>query len=337
MKNSAVIFTILLAFAVCSCQKSGFHRTEGSVWHTVYHITYNPAGKDPVPLDDSIQIVLDSVEHSVSAFCKNSVVTAINNNCSVKVDGSFKYIFWQSVDVWQRSEGMFDPSVGPLVDIWGFGTDGATSVVPDSSRIAGLLATVGLGKFVLSGDTLAKPSEKSRLNFSAIAKGYGCDRVAAMLRRNGVRDYMVEIGGEIALGGVNPHGEVWRIMVDRPETDTCGVSHNGIATLKVSDCGIATSGNYRNFRTMDDGSRAAHTVSPLTGYPVFSKTLSATVVASEASLADALATACMAMDEADAVAMIEGYGGVSAMLVLEGDSGAYRIKTVGPLWKSGDK
>lgn len=186
---------------------------------------------------------------------------------------------------------------------------------------------MGIGRCRLQGDRIIKAKPGTEFNFSAITKGYGADLVGEMLRRNGCDDYMVEIGGEMALSGVNSRGEPWHVMIDAPcDADTAHVLHERLAIIHVTDCGVATSGNYRNFKRTASG-RKHHTISPVTGRPVMTSTLSATVIAPDAMLADALATSCMAMPLDSALAMIEAWPGTAAMIVAEGENGRYDIRT----------
>ena len=151
--------------------------------------------------------------------------------------------------------------------------------------------------------------------------------VGEMLSRNGVENYMVEIGGEIALKGRNPKGKPWRIQVDAPIADNTGAVSERMAVVEITDCGVATSGNYRNYRDYDGQGRVGHTIDPRTGYPVATTTLSATVIAPTCIEADALATACMALPLERAMAMIEEWPGASALLVDTDDSGELRMHT----------
>lgn len=162
---------------------------------------------------------------------------------------------------------------------------------------------------------VVKKSPSTEFNFSAITKGYGCDLIGEMFRRNGCEDYLVEIGGEIALSGRNPRGEPWRIMVDAPLDNDTAIVHERMALMQLSEGGVATSGNYRNYKESAAEGKVWHTISTVTGRPAHTDLLSATVVAPSAMLADAYATACMAMSADSACAMIERVVGVEALLV----------------------
>ncbi|MDE6116379.1 MAG: FAD:protein FMN transferase, partial [Duncaniella sp.] len=161
---------------------------------------------------------------------------------------------------------------------------------------------------------IMKKSQSTEFNFSAITKGYGCDLVGEMLARNGANDYMVEIGGEIALAGRNPRDRAWRIMIDAPIDNDSAVVHERMAVIEPGTGGVATSGNYRNYKQTSAG-KVWHTISPITGYPAHTDLLSATIIAPNAMLADAYATSCMAMSCDSAIKMLENIPYTEGLLV----------------------
>ncbi|MDE6415817.1 MAG: FAD:protein FMN transferase [Duncaniella sp.] len=300
-----------LTAVMAGCDRQQFRTSEGGVWNTTYRIVYR-ADKT---LDDSILAVMKQVEMSLSPFNDSSLISRINRGePGVKPDSLIVTVFSTSADINRRSGGAFDPTVAPLINAWGFGYRNGTGD-PSQHAIDSLLELVGIAECRLTPDSIAKKHPLTEFNFSAITKGLGVDCVAAMLRRNGVTDYLVEIGGEIALLGTNPHGAPWRVMIDAPDsTDIAG--HSRLTVISPPAGGLATSGNYRNFHTLEGGRRTWHTISPVTGYPAPSHILSATVIAPSTMEADALATSCMAMPPDSAMAMIERYEGAEALLVL---------------------
>lgn len=306
MKKILIILGVFVA--VCAgCRRDSYRIEEGGVWNTTYRIIYS----SPLDLSDSIRAVMHTVEMSLSPFCDSSVIAAVNRGERVTVDSLVAKVFRASVDISRRSGGAFDPTVAPLVNLWGFGYS-AGSQEPDSAAIDSLLERVGITECRLSGDTLIKKHPLTEFNFSAITKGLGCDMVAEMLHRNGCRDYLVEIGGEIAMRGLNSRHQPWHIMVDMPDT---AMLHSQLTVIAPGDCGIATSGNYRNFKVTSRGI-VWHTINPVTGHPAPARLLSATVIAPTAMIADALATSCMAMDPDSAMAMIELYPLAHALFVM---------------------
>lgn len=287
---------------------------QGIVWNTTYSITYC-SDRD---LGDSVLKCLDQVGGSLSVFDSASVVSVINRAADqAPVDACVREVLLASMRVNRDSRGRFDPTVSPLVTAWGFGR-GHTPTA-DTARIDSLLRFVGMDKCRLRGDTLYKLHPGLQFNFSAIAKGYGCDRVAATLAANGVSDCLVEIGGEITALGRSPRGDAWRVSVDRPVTSDMPVHSQQAVVELPSPCGMATSGNYRNFHRSPDGRAFGHTIDPVSGRPFQSDVLSASVVAPTAMEADALATACMAMTSSEAMAMADSLHR-AVMLVLADSS-----------------
>lgn len=311
-RKFTLLVVALVLMTACSGRVDSYRRCSGSVWATAYNVVYS-GGRD---LDDSMMVVMRRVERSLSPFDKESVISRINRGESVRVDTMLRRVFETSQYVCRISGGVFDPTVAPLVNLWGFGYDNA-AVEPSQKSIDSALTHVGLPGCRLDADTIERLSEHTEFNFSAITKGYGCDMVGEMLFRNGCADYMVEIGGEIAVRGKNPRGEKWHIQIDAP-VEGMGVGEKSMGVIELTDAGMATSGNYRNYRTTPSG-KVWHTIDPRTGRPAETTTLSATVIAPTCMMADALATACMAMMPSDALAMINGVEGVEALLVVRGD------------------
>lgn len=306
-----ILFSILLLAGIISCRRPVYHTMEGGVWNTTYRIIY----KSSQSLDDSVIAVMKHVELSLSPFNDSSIISRINRNENVLADSLVVRVFTASKEINRRSGGAFDPTVAPLVNAWGFGYKNGIGD-PSVRTIDSLLAFVGIDSCYLDGQTLVKKQPSTEFNFSAITKGFGCDMVAEMLKRNGVTDYLVEIGGEIALSGVNSRGEPWRIMVDMPDT---AALHSELTVIIPPSGGVATSGNYRNFRVTDSGT-VWHTINPVTGRPAPAHILSATVLAPDVMVADAVATSCMAMNPDSAMKMVEAYPGVEVLLVMPDNS-----------------
>lgn len=309
MKTSRSILLLISPFIplmlITGCHKSSAnHKTEGMIWNTLYHITY----KGPEELQDSILPVLNEVGASLSVFDKNSIVSKLNSSDSIKADIHLITVYDETLRINRLSHDSFDPTVSPLIDAWGFGLGHSPNA--DTLAIDSIMKFIGLDKTRRAGDFIIKEDSRTRFNFSAIAKGYGCDAVGEMFLRNNVTDYMVEIGGEISLRGKSPSGKDWKIAIDAPVEGALPGEETALI-LNITDAGIATSGNYRNFRD-EEGVRTAHTISPVTGRPVKGKLLSATVVAGCCMTADGLATACMASE--DPVGLIRE-SGADAVLI----------------------
>lgn len=279
--------TIFLT-ALASCLPNNWQKSEGIIWNTSYHITF----QGPQELKDSIFSVLESVGTSLSIFDPNSIVSRVNIQDSTLVDDNFIKVYTMSRKISAISEGMFDPTVSPIVTAWGFGPGHKAS--SDTLRIDSLLHFVGINKTHLHSNSLIKSDRRIEFNFSAIAKGYACDAIGEMLKRNGVKNFLIEIGGEIYASGNNPENKKWKISVDKPIFSNDSIINESQTIIDFTDLGMATSGNYRNFHIYN-GSRFGHTISPLSGRPIETDILSATVIAPSAMEADGLATAFMSM------------------------------------------
>lgn len=310
---SALISTLFLTFASCS---DDFFTHNGEIWGTTYHIVYR-SGEN---LDADIDSVMRYVDDELSMFNPASAVTAVNSGSTDTVSTAFAEVFAIATRVNRLSGGVYDPTVGPLTELWGFGVADSDSI-PAADAIKKALEAVGISECRIDGNHIIKKDSATVFDFSSVAKGYGIDLVCRMLESRGVRDYMVEIGGEVRTRGTNQHGRDWHIQIDMPEA---GLGHSRLAIVSFGKepKAMASSGNYRNFRTRPDGSVYGHTISPLTGYPAQSDVIGATVVADECALADALATACMASTGSEAaLALIESCPGAEALIVAQkGDS-----------------
>ena len=265
-----------------------YRKTSDFIFGTTYHVTYQ-CDSD---LTQSIKAELLKVDASLSPFNKESVITAVNENKDVQLDDMFKDVFNLAMDISKDTDGAFDITVAPLVNAWGFGFKNGFQ--PSSHQVDSLLQLIGYEKVSMVDGKVTKQDPRIMLDCSAIAKGYGTDRVARLLRSRGIQNYMVEIGGEVVTSGVNPERVPWKIGVTKPVDDSLNVGHELQTVLNVTNKAMATSGNYRNFY-FKGGKKFAHTVDPKTGYPVQHSLLSATVLAKSCAVADAYATSFMVM------------------------------------------
>lgn len=269
-------------------QPAPYQKSADNVFGTFYHITY----QSDSDLTQSINAELAKVDQSLSPFNEHSVITAINQNQDVVLDSMFLDVYQKAMQISRETDGAFDITVAPLVNAWGFGFKNGSQ--PSALQIDSLKEIVGYQKISLAEGKILKDDPRMMLDCSAIAKGYGCDVVAKFLRSRGIRNYMVEIGGEIVASGINEKQKPWMIGVTKPTDDSLNVGHELQNVLHVTDKAMATSGNYRNFY-YKGGKKYAHTIDPKTGYPVQHSILSATVLADECAIADAYATSFMVM------------------------------------------
>ena len=293
-------------------------RNEGEIFGTFYHITYQ-SDKD---LKAEIEKALHEVDNSLSPFNPTSIITRVNNNEDVTVNKMFTDVFRIAKKVSEETDGAFDITVAPLVNAWGFGFKEGKD--PDKSAIDSLLQLIGYQKVSLAKNSrVHKDDPRIMLDCSAVAKGYGCDVVASVLRRHDVKNYSVEIGGEVVTKGVNEKRVPWHIGINRPTDDPLQSSQEIMTILNVTDKAMATSGNYRNFY-YKDGKKVAHTIDPKTGYPVQHSLLSATVLASDCATADAYATSFMVMGIERAKAILEKHPELMAYFIYASSDGRYQ-------------
>lgn len=271
-------------------------RSEGSVFGTIYHLTY----QSEKSLQEGIDNALKEVDASLSPFNKESVITAINNNTSMDTNPMFVEVFTLAQEVSKETGGAFDITVAPLVNLWGFGFKNMNNV--SQEKVDSLLPFVGYQKVKLVDGKIQKECPETMLDCSAIAKGYGVDAVGKYFESQGISNYMVEIGGEVRVRGFNPRGELWHVGINKPNDDPASISTDIEQVIQITQLAMATSGNYRNYYEKD-GKKYAHTIDPHTGYPVQHSILSSTVLAQDCATADAYATAFMVlgMDEAKKV------------------------------------
>ena len=314
-----LIFLIVGTIIIVGENKPTYRTQQGKIFGTLYTVTY----EHNADLQPQIVAAMQAVDNSLSPFNKQSIITAINNNDSTEVDTLFSEVFRTAKQIYAESHGAFDPTVAPLVNAWGFGFKKGTNI--SNTTIDSLCSLVDFSKINLTDNQINKTDERIMLDFSAIAKGYGSDRVARVLDSCGIKNYMVEIGGEVVVKGHNKNGNPWGIGITKPIDDSLSVSQELQTVLRLSDCAIATSGNYRNFY-YKDGIKYAHTIDPRTGYPVQHSLLSATVIADNCMRADALATAVMVLGVDSAMAYCERNPEVKGYFIVATDSGSYDIK-----------
>jgi thiamine biosynthesis lipoprotein len=321
-----VIIAALVLLLFPSEPKMRYYHHEGKIFGTYYNIRYEGS----MDLHNQIQERLASFDASLSMFNQESVIARINRNEEVCTDSLFERMYHEAQVVSRMSDGAFDITVAPLVNLWGFGLKHGHAGDVSQAMVDSVKAYVGYEKVELVDHRLQKDDARITLDASAIAKGYGTDVVADVLREAGCENYLVEIGGEVVLRGVNDKGQPWRVGISRPKMDANGMDEGLQHIIQSSDLCLATSGNYLQYY-YHDGQRRSHTIDPRTGYPVQHGLLSATVVASSCMRADALATACMVLGEADALTMIEQTDDAACYLIVaSGDS--LRI-TVSNNWK----
>ncbi len=295
-----------------------YQHNRGQIFGTFYSITYQ-CDND---LQKEIEAELKKVDQALSMFNKESIISKINRNEKVELNEMFLQVFTLAQKVSQDTDGAFDITVAPLVNAWGFGFK--TGDQPSVASIDSLMSTVGYNKISLKGRQVFKENKNTMLDCSAIAKGYGSDVVAAFLKKRGIENFMVEIGGEVVTQGISEKRVPWRIGVTKPTEDSLSIGDELQTVLNVTNKAMATSGNYRNFY-YKDGKKYAHTIDPKTGYPVQHSLLSATVLANNCATADAYATSFMVMGIEKAKAVLERHPELMAYFIYSDKKGELAV------------
>lgn len=331
MRKKTILSLLLIAIAVYflftdfpDTKKSEYKHSDGFVFGTVYSVTYsNPDNKD---LSLQIKNALNVVNNSLSMFNEESTISKINNNQLVVLDSLFLTVWNKGQYVSRCTNGAFDMTVAPLVDLWGFGLKNREQVT--DAEVDSVRQYVGYDLAMLKDGIIYKTYPEMRIDAGAIAKGYACDVVADTLKAYGCTDFCVEIGGELVVKGFNSKGVNWHIAINKPVEDSLCVNREIQDVIELTDCGMATSGNYRNFYEME-GKKYSHTIDPRTGYPVRHNLLSVTIVAPDCMTADAWATACMVAGLKKSQEWIDNNSDIRGYLIYE-ENGEMKI------WKSKD-
>jgi len=288
---------------------------DGQTMGTSYRVVYlDPEGRNFKPAVDSLLLVFNQ---SLSTYISDSEISRFNQSDSLVFELPFFLpVLESSKEVFELTDGAFDPTVGPLVNLWGFGPGGPQ--LKDSVNINSILPKIGFQKIYFNNQYVKKEVSEMYLDFSAIAKGYGVDVVSEFLVSKGIDNFLVEIGGELVAKGLNDKGELWKVGINKPEE--LGSPEELYSIIALQDKGMATSGNYRNFYEVD-GLKLSHTIDPKTGRPVRHGLLSATVLADDCMTADAIATALMVMGTERAIQLQEKLQTFEIFLIFNDDSG----------------
>lgn len=324
-KKKIVWQTAFLAFLIIATvliimqhRSMPYQHDEGMVFGTVYNITYQYDSD----IKQDIEAELQKVDNSLSPFNKTSIISKVNRNENPKVDEMFTEVFNLAAKVSSETGGAFDITVAPLVNMWGFGTKQFHR--PDKESVDSLMRFVGFHKVSLRDGHVVKSDPRIQLDCSAIAKGYGCDVVARYLRSKGIKNFMIEIGGEVVTSGQNEKQLPWKIGVTKPTDDSLQDNQELQTILNVTDKAMATSGNYRNFY-IDGGRKLAHTIDPHTGYPVQHSLLSSTVIASDCATADAYATSFMVLGVEKAKEVLSRHPELMAYFIYSDKNGRMNV------------
>ena len=317
---------VLLLFCFIGCQSDLHELTwRGSTMGTTYQVKITGVDLSTEQYDNlhsEIETALKEINRQMSTYDPQSEISRFNSYHGTDpqpVSAQFAQVVKASNEISVKSDGAFDITVGPLVDLWGFGIKGKRTGIPSEKEIKASLKQIGFRNLHVVGDTLLKKDLPGlKIDLSAIAKGYGVDVIAGIIIKHGFENYLVEIGGEVMAYGINAHREPWKIGIDRPEyANLPGQQIEGV--LALENAAVATSGDYRNFFDFE-GKIYSHTIDPKSGWTVKHNLASATVIAQECMLADALATAVMALGPELGLRLIENLPGIEVLLILRMDN-----------------
>ncbi|KGE03362.1 FAD:protein FMN transferase [Pseudohaliea rubra] len=315
--NAVYLAALLTLLAACSSEPRDL-RLEGRTMGTSWHVTVPGGAAAESALTAGIESELEAINDSMSTWREDSEISRFNRlppGEAMTISPRFAAVLAGALAIGDASAGAYDVTVGPLVDLWGFGPDGPGKGIPAAASLAETRARVGQKK--LDWDPEARRLAKRgpvALDFSSIAKGYAVDRVAELLAGRGFADYLVEIGGEMRVAGRSPRGDAWRVAVERPEAGGRSIARG----LALFDAGIATSGDYRNFFTVN-GVRYSHMIDPRTGTPVTHDVVSVTVIHESCMLADGWATALAVLGREAALRVATEAGLAVYLLARQGE------------------
>ena len=323
--------SLVSALSLSACQQPpDYNYLSGETMGTSYHISYQlPKDTDEAAIQIAIDKRLQQINDSMSTYQEDSTISKFNRlsqNEPIVIDADFSHVLDISRQVYEQSNGAFDPTVMPLIETWGFGSTMTVERLqspPTAAEIAQAKALVDFEGVVQNDKTLYKTKDGIGLDFSAVAKGYGVDVIADVLKNDyKIRNYMVEIGGEVATSGVSGQQQPWQIAIDAPIEGSTVTERQTIAAIRQpmktgNKMYLATSGNYRN-SIIFDNKRYSHTIDPTTGEPIAGGAPSVTVVADSVALADAWATALTAMPYEKALATAEAQN-IAALFIILAD------------------
>ena len=315
-----IIIVAIVAIWIYPKKKYEYQKIAGNTQGSTYHITYQY--KPNTDLKPEVDSLLHQFDMSLSTYDPNSIISRINrNDTTVRTDHFFRTVFRESKRIHDNSNGLFDITVAPLVNMYGFGFESGPPI--DTADVDSLLQYVGMEKVHLQGDKVIKSNPNVMLDVNAIAQGYSVDVVCDYLKGLGIKNYLVEIGGELKGIGVNAKGEEWRIGIDKPIEGNMVAGADLQAIIATKNKALATSGNYRKFRIIK-GIKYVHEINPKTGYPAPSRLLSATVMTDKCITADGYATALMVMGLNKSINFLEHQHEIEAYLVYNDTTGHFR-------------
>ncbi len=303
--------TLLVTFATSCDRKTEYIKYSGPTQGTMFNITYC----SDTNYNDEIDSLLKAFCRSLSNYDSTSLISRINRNETDSLDALTEEFFRVSKEVWENTDGIFDITVAPIVNVWGFGWKRHEMYIPDSTEINSLLQHVGMDKLEIANGRIVKHDPETQIITNAIAQGMSVDYVSDFFKSKGIANFLVEIGGEIYCSGKNANGTDWKIGVDKPIEGSGYEYRENQIKIHMSDMAVNTSGNYRKFLEAG-GKKYGHSINPTTGYPAENEMISATVVYHDCIRADAYATAFMVMGSEKAMQIVESIDGMEAYFII---------------------
>jgi len=320
-KIAGYVIFVLLFLAGCGEKEvliTG--KTMGTTYHIKVIVGYF---KNPAELKKKIDKRLEAVNRSMSIYQKNSEISRFNLMKSTDekffISDDFFKVMTVAEEIYKTTQGAWDGTVHPLVNLWGFGSTGRREDVPAPEEIQNMLANIGFDKIEISNEHyLKKKIGTVTLDLGSIAPGYGVDQVAELIKRENIKNFLVEIGGEIYASGIRTDGKNWKVGINTPDKDA--PFNQVYKALSLRDKAMATSGNYRNFFEKE-GKQYSHILDPKTGYPVTNNVVSVSVIADTCTFADGFATALMVMGHEKGIDLVNRLEGVEALIVVHEQDG----------------
>lgn len=317
-RHLTLTFSFLIILLLNSCKQPKQYFEVAGMLHTPYTIKFEYTES----LEDEIQAELQRYYHCLNPFDSTSIISQVNRNKEIEVDDLFVEVFNKAMEVSEQTNGIYDITCAPLINLWGFGFSKSDSITP--AIIDSVRSFVGYRKVRLEGKKVVKDDPRLLLNCSSLGDGCSCEVIARLLDSKGIENYLIDIGGETTAKGVNPKRECWRIGITKPSDDPMGTNRELQEIVRLCGRhGLATSGDYRNFY-IKDGKKYAHTIDPRTGYPAGQPILSATVIAPDCMTADAYATAFMAMGREEARKIQQEHPELEYLFIYADENGDYR-------------
>lgn len=320
LKSIAILFCFLSTLVVVAKSQNSvpFQFNEGPIFGTTYHIKY----QSNIDYQADIDTMLKRYNADISSYQPQSIVCRINRNESnVTLNKWFETLFYESEKVSKASNGGYDITVAPLIEAWGFGFKKKGKITPHI--IDSLKLLVGYKRVWIDHGKFMKDDPRITINMSAPGDGYASDLIAEMLENKGITNYMVEIGGELRLRGVNPTNKKWTVGIDKPIDGATNTEIKQV--IAINNGAVSTSGNYRNFY-IENGKKYAHTIDPLSGYPIQHSLLSATIIAPTCIAADAFSTACMVIGLEKSLEMIKNEPSLEGYFIYTDKKGKMQVK-----------